>query len=78
MYDVCRITVSRERGGSGFIVISESVPGHLFIADGLCYDEMLGYVARLFCPVEGIGSQSRNYGKPLFLEAPPKATEEEL
>jgi len=77
MSDPHKITILQEWGGSGLTVISEDGLRKLTVADGLCYDEMLGYIARLLCPTESDGTPSEYFGKPLFLSAPVKATKQD-
>jgi hypothetical protein len=36
----------------------------------LAFDEMLGWIARTFCPTMSDGTPNRAAGKPLFLPAP--------
>jgi hypothetical protein len=55
-----------------FTVLVETVFGDVTIQDGPCFDEMLGHVARLFCPTFDDGKPCRNLGKPLFLSPPEK------
>ena len=59
-----------------FTVLVESLVGKVAVQDGLCYDEMLGHVARLLCPTFDDGSPVRHLGRPLFLDAPAIATAE--
>ena len=58
---------------TGFTVLCQSCTGELSVAESLCYDEMLGYIARLCCPTFSDGEPFRGYGRPLFL-SPPKNT----
>lgn len=64
-----QITILRNDSG-GFSVLTAGWSGPVQVIDGLCYDEMLGQVARLLCPVMSNGEPQRYMGRPLFLTAP--------
>lgn len=55
-----------------FTIVTQNGLGELGCLDGLAYDEMLGIVARLFCPVDSQGGPVRQLHRPLFLTPPAK------
>lgn len=64
-----RITIIKESyNGNSYHVVSDGFPPRC--ADHLTFDEMLGYVARLMCPIDADGEIPKYFGKPLFLERP--------
>lgn len=64
------------RFNGGYRVTIQRLDGKVEVADELCFDEMLGLVARLMCPRMSDGEPVRTYGTPLFLDypEPPKQT----
>ena len=54
----------------GYDVTIQHSDGKIEQAKQLCFDEMLGLVARLTCPTFSDGEPVRSYGVPLFLDFP--------
>ena len=64
-----RLTILRDSSfGNSYHVISDDYPP--VDASHLCFDEMLGYVARVMMVLCEDGSIPKNYGRPPFLERP--------
>ncbi len=72
-----KVTILRAFGSQGhFDVLHDGQWQRTAHVGGLTYDEMLGTIARLLCPVMENGSPNRQLGTPLHLEAPAKANAE--
>lgn len=64
-----RLTIIRDSSTNNlYHVIVDGFPSQC--ASHLCFDEMLGYVARVMMVKCADGSIPQNYGRPLFLERP--------
>lgn len=67
-----KVTILLNYGSQNdFSVLAADPYDKVKVQTGLTYDEMLGTIARLFCPTGGDGMPLRHIGKPLFLEPPP-------
>lgn len=64
-----RIDIQPQFNG-GYDVTIQLHDGKIEQAKQLCFDEMLGLVARLMCPTFSDGEPVRSYGVPLFLDYP--------
>lgn len=65
-----KITILRAQQND-YTVLIETWNHQVECADRLVYDEMLGFVARMFVPVGSDGQPMRNsWGQPLFLQKP--------
>jgi hypothetical protein len=64
--------IGHPTSNNDFTVIALQWSGEMEICDHLQYDEMLGTIARVCCPVHGDGTPWRKIGPPLFLTTPNK------
>ena len=66
-----KVTILRGFGSqNNFHILHDGNWKHVEHLGDLSYDEMLGTIARLLCPVMGDGTPIRQLGKPLHLEPP--------
>lgn len=68
-----QLTVLRSFGHDNHFTVVMTDDREVVYSEALCYDEMLGVIARAFCPTMDDGTPNRQIGRPLFLNPPGKS-----